>query len=94
MIDNKQRMRIVQEELKKEEFVDLWNEEVRDFRDHIQMVQTQYAKSHLLKQNFQKMKLKFTWTCPKTIVAKEIQSAYWNQSTVTLHPIVAYYKSP
>ena len=46
MIDNKQRMRIVQEELKKEEFVDLWNEEVHDFSDHIQRVQTQYAKSH------------------------------------------------
>lgn len=54
MIDNKQRMRIVQEELKKEEFVDLWNEEVHDFSDHIQRVQTQYAKSHLLKQNLPK----------------------------------------
>lgn len=54
MIDNKQRMRIVQEELKKEKFVDLLNEEVRDFRDHIQKVQTQYAKSQLLKQNLPK----------------------------------------
>ena len=58
MIDNKQRIRIVQEELKKEEFVDLWNEEVRDFRDHIQKVQTQYAKSHLLKQNLPKDEVK------------------------------------
>lgn len=54
MIDNKQRIRIVQEELKKEEIVDLWNEEVRDFRGHIQKVQTQYAKSQLLKQNLPK----------------------------------------
>ena len=58
MIDNKQRMRIVHEELKKEKFVDLWNEEVRDFRDHIQKVQIQYAKSHLLKQNLPKDEVK------------------------------------
>ena len=53
MIDNKQRIRIIQEELKKE-FIDLWNEEVRDFRDHIQKVQTQYAQSRLSQQNLPK----------------------------------------
>lgn len=94
MIDNKQRIRIVQEELKKEEIVDLWNEEVRDFRGHIQKVQTQYAKSQLLKQNLPKNEVIVHMDLSETIIAKEIQSAYWNQSTVTLYPNVAFYTSP
>ena len=96
MKDNKQRMKIVQEETNREEFKKLWVSEVREFKEHIHEVQTQYAQSRLLKQNLPDdevivhMDFLENYTCKS---AEEIQSTYWNQSTVTLHPVVAYYKS-
>lgn len=81
------------DETNREAFKKLRVSEVREFKEHTYKVQTQ---SRRLKQNLPDdeiivhMDFLENYTCKS---AEEFQSAYWNQSNITLHTVVAYYKS-
>ena len=88
-------MKIVKEEVKRDRFLDIWEKELKDFKEHVLRIQTQYKMSRELKEKmplnemYIHMDFAENYSC-KT--AEEIQSAYWNASQVTLHPIVIYKK--
>ena len=64
------------------------------FREHDKRVSTQYKAQRTLKENLNDghvaIHLDFTedYRCRSQ---EEVQSAYWNTSTVTLHPAVVYF---
>ena len=69
--------------------------QIKEFREHILRISTQYKQLRLLKDSLSddqlivQMDFAENYSCQSL---DEIQSAYWNQMTVTLHPIVIYYK--
>lgn len=93
--DGKKKMKIVQEEMAKADFIKLWEKEVNDFSEHVARLRKQFFEIRNLKQTLPEgevvlhMDFAENYNC-KT--ADEIQSAYWNQSQVTLHPMVLYYR--
>lgn len=93
--DGKKRMKVVEEEKRKEEFIDMFMGECETIRYHISLVQNQYREVKRLKENLDinemivQMDFAENYTCSNQ---SEIQSAYWNPTMVTLHPTVAYYR--
>ncbi|XP_013401704.1 uncharacterized protein LOC106167464 [Lingula anatina] len=91
----KMKMKILKEEMEREKFWPIWESELLEFKDHVSRVSRQFEMSKVLKQNlpnnevFIHMDFAQNYSC-KT--AEEIQSAYWNSSQVTLHPIVIYFR--
>ena len=83
------------EEVEGEKFWNAWEIELTKFRDHVFRVKRQFRMSRELKEHlpdnevYVHMDFAENYAC-KT--ADEIQSAYWNSSQVTLHPIVIYYR--
>lgn len=91
----KMKMKIIKEEMERDKFLPIWESELIDFKGHVSRVNRQFEMSRALKQNlpsnevFIHMDFAQNYSC-KT--AEEIQSAYWNASQVTLHPIVIYFR--
>lgn len=89
------RMQIVTVEKTKGEFIILMRSELREFRKHVHRVNVQYGQSRRLKEilpsNHAICHMDFVenYTCG---FAEEIQSAYFDKNTVTLHPVVIYRK--
>lgn len=93
--NGKKKMKIVQETMKSVDFSKIWEKEENEFKEHVFKIKTQYSQLRQLKENLPEKEILLhmdfaeNYSC-KT--ADEIQSAYWNQSQVTLHPIVVYFK--
>lgn len=91
----KQVMRIVETEMTKHEFLNHVQTQRNDFEDHVDRVKTQYSQIKDLKQNLPEshvlvhMDFAENFACRSS---QEIQSAYFNQTAATLHPVVLYYK--
>ncbi|KAK6167828.1 hypothetical protein SNE40_021766 [Patella caerulea] len=89
-------MRIVESEIEKSTFIDLVIAQTTDFKDQSFRVGKQYNEIKKLKENLPqhqfiiKMDFAENYNCKSV---EEIQSAYWNQTSVTLHPVVAYYRN-
>ncbi|CAC5390838.1 unnamed protein product [Mytilus coruscus] len=66
------------------------------FRQHVEMVTNQYEELRKLKENLPNghvlAQLDFAedYTCT---TYDEVQSAYWNKTMVTIHPIVVYFRN-
>jgi hypothetical protein len=96
MPDGKKRTRIVEKEIKKEDFVTAVQTQICEFQEHVARVRLQYKALHSLKDNLPEghvivqMDFAENFTCSS---AEEVQSAYWNPSAVTLHPVVTYYRA-
>jgi len=58
-------MKIVQEEVKCDEFTVLWGDELKQFKFHVDTLQSQYSQIRLLKQNLPN----YTLVLPKIIRA-------------------------
>jgi hypothetical protein len=94
--DGKQRTKLIETQKEINKFVVEVTEEFEEFKDHAERVKSQY-------QSFKQMKdsLKYNkdHVCVQMDFAEnfslkemeEIQSAYWNPESVTLHPVVVYY---
>ena len=86
-------MRIVKVTTTKESFIEHLKNKTLDFKEHVKKMRNQYAEIRRLKQSLPPhhvvlhMDFSENNSC-KTL--EEIQSAYWNQTSVTLHPIVVY----
>ncbi|CAG2254394.1 unnamed protein product [Mytilus edulis] len=91
----KKRMNVVQCEANKQEFGTLIRTSLNEFRAHVYRVQTQYEQIRTLKENLPKynvicqMDFAENYSC---VHADEVQSAYFDKASVTLHPVVLYYK--
>ena len=88
-------MKIVEHEYKKDEFIEFITQQANEFKLHVERVRRQYSEISQLKKHLNKdevilhMDFAENYAC-KTV--EEIQSAYWTQTGVTLHPIVAYFR--
>ena len=93
--NGKERMRIVDTQLPKTEFISKLLEEFDAFITHVERVTQQYKSlkemKDVLPQNHILIQMDFSenYNCQ---TMEEIQSAYWNASMVTLHPTIIYYK--
>lgn len=87
-------MRIQDTNMTKQEFITHIQNQKKEFSDHVYRVKTQYNQIQHIKQNLLKnhvvthMDFAENYYCGSS---EEIQSAYFNQTGVTLHPIVVYY---
>ena len=87
-------MRIQDREMTKQEFISYIVNQKCEFTEHVDRLKTQYAQIRLLKQNLPQdhavvhMDFKENYACRNV---DEIQSAYFNQTCVTLYPVVVYY---
>ncbi|KAJ8044972.1 hypothetical protein HOLleu_07881 [Holothuria leucospilota] len=91
----KKKTKLKREVLKKDEFSELFKTESANFRDHVERVKAQYVAIRKCKENLNKdeclvqMDFAENYTC---VPLEEVQSGYWNQEGVTLHPMVMYYR--
>ena len=89
------KMRIVEESKDKATFIESFKKDSDDFVQHVKRVQVQYQQLRQLKQELRddevivQMDFAENYSCRSL---DEIQTAYWNQTSVTLHPMVVYYK--
>lgn len=87
--------KIVELQLESEKFIEHVKKQFEEFDGHVSRVRTQYEQIPLLKENLPDheiiLQLDFAenYSCKSL---EEVQSAYFNQTMVTLHPIVAYYR--
>lgn len=94
--DGKKRMKIVKTSVTRQEFIQQMTREYKTFLGHVDRVKKQYRAVADLKSKLPpghvivQMDFAENFTCQSQ---DEIQSAYWNSSSVTLHPVVVYYKS-
>jgi hypothetical protein len=94
-VDGKKKMRIVKTVLPHVEFVELILKEYELFLKHTDRISAQYSAIYHLKETLQvghvivQMDFAENFQCQ---TMDEIQSAYWNATSVTLHPVVAYYR--
>ena len=91
--EGKKKMKIVSHTATKVQFADILEEETEDFKQHVERVKIHYDQLKALKdrlpQNHAIVQMDFAenYTCQ---ASEEVQSAYWNASMVTLHPVVSY----
>ena len=68
---------------------------MEEFKQHVYRVWHQYEESVKIKQNLPKNEIIVQMDFAENYSCKggdDIQSAWWNQTSVTLHPVVLYYK--
>lgn len=94
-VDGRKRMKIVTVEVTREEFKTLLMKEVKEFAEHVARVRAQFEanqqlkKSLLLGECVVQMDFAQNYVCQNM---DEIQSAYWTNASVTLHPVVIWWK--
>ena len=88
--------RVVECKMTKNQFIEHFETQMIDFKEHVERVHTQYEQLKILKHELPEhhmiVQIDFAenYSCRSH---EEVQSAYFNQSSVTLHPAVAYWKS-
>ena len=93
--DGKKRMKIVKIDATKVELVAAAGKAVNEFRQHASRVSEQYGQLKKLKENLPageaiaQMDFAENYLCQS---CDEVQSAYWNSTMVSLHPVVTYFK--
>lgn len=94
-IKGKMKMKIIEEEISKEDFIIFFMEHRKQFREHVTRMLIQYDAVRYTKENLPnndilvQMDFAENYSCCN---ADEIQSAYFNPTQVTLHPLVVYFK--
>ncbi|XP_046544601.1 uncharacterized protein LOC124254795 [Haliotis rubra] len=92
----KSKMKLVDEEVAKDDFISNFLSQCTQFREHVARVQTQYAQLRFLKGNLPDSHVIIQMDFAENYLCQcldEIQSAYWNATMVTLHPAVVYFKN-
>lgn len=91
MSNGKERHRIVDEEKGPSDFIEFMTKTFTYFAGHVKRVAAQYRAVREMKNNLPpnqaliQMDFSENYTCQ---TLEEIQSAYWNSTMVTLHPVV------
>lgn len=90
------KMKVVDCESSKQDYIMMMKKNLLEFREHTHRVDVQFKEVRNLKQSLPKdhvvcqMDFSENYKCSQ---AEEVQSAYFNQGMVTLHPVVAYYRT-
>ena len=77
------------------EFKCIFRKAYQDFREHVERVQIQFQTFNELKEKVPATDMIVQMDFAENFVCRsdnEVQSAYWAQESVTLHPVVAYYR--
>ena len=88
-------MKVVSKTKTKLDFETCFKKEILAFREHVKRIKNQFAVQRNLKENlpanhiYIHMDFAEDYRCRSQ---EEIQSAYWSQTQVTIHPVVAYFK--
>lgn len=94
--NGKERQRVVEVEMSRTDFIEMMITAFEEFAAHVKRVKDQYAAVKDMKDKLPdnqvliQMDFSENYTCN---TLEEIQSAYWNASMVTLHPVVIYHRS-
>lgn len=94
--NGKKKVNLINVEMSKEELKGEVIKQANMFREHVQLVRNQYTEIRRLKENLPDghvvLQVDFSenYTCTSY---EEVQSAFWNKSMVTIHPMVAYYRN-
>ena len=89
--------RVTESKLDRDQFLIKLEQQMKEFESHVKRVAKQYEEIKILKQNLPRhemlIQLDFAenYSCRSM---EEVQSAYFNQTSVTLHPVVAYFRGP
>lgn len=96
-LDNKQKkMKVVVKEVSHDEFVTIMKEETQAFSNHVFRLRSQFQQLKKNKETLKDHEMIIQMDFAENFACRsldEIQTAYWNQTSVTLHPIVAYFRS-
>ena len=95
LTNGKERHRVVKVQESRESFCSMIISTFKEFQCHIERVKQQYSRVKKMKEKLPKgqvliqMDFSENYSCN---ALEEIQSAYWNNAMITLHPSVKYYK--
>ena len=87
-------MKIVEVESESTQFKEDMKMQTKAFTEHVDRVGEQYSQIKKLKENIQENEVIVQMDFAENFSCRsldEIQTAYWNQTSVTIHPVVAYY---
>ena len=89
------KMVLISEEKESDAFNLAFLDEINEFREHAKRVSTQYKAQRTLKEILKDGHVAIHLDFAEDYQCKsqeEVQSSYWNASTVTLHPAVVYFR--
>ena len=92
---NTKKMKIVTETLNRSEFLKRIIDDVHNFRSHVFHISCQFKGQRNLKENLPSNHTYIHMDFAKDYKCRsqnEVQSAYWGQTQVTIHPVLMYYK--
>ncbi|XP_071500413.1 uncharacterized protein [Diadema antillarum] len=94
-VDGTKKTKIVQVSLTRAEFISQFRKDVTKFRQHILLIKNQFEALKMCKNTLPsnecivQMDFAENYSC---IPLEEVQSGYWGQQGVTIHPIVVYFR--
>ena len=90
------KMKVIEEKSSRAEFISSFKNEIKSFQQHVRRVNIRYSQQRFLKEHLKcgqvaiHMDFSEDYNCRSQ---DEVQSAYWNNISVTLHPVVVYYRN-
>ncbi|XP_041456271.1 uncharacterized protein LOC121408727 [Lytechinus variegatus] len=93
--DGRKKIKLTNVSLTRPEFISHCKTNIREFREHVERIKKQFEAILECKKDLPpgecvlQMDFAENYTC---VPLEEIQSAYWTQESVTIHPIVAYFR--
>ncbi|CAG2188151.1 unnamed protein product [Mytilus edulis] len=94
-VEDKMKMKIIENTIEKNEFIEMMKVEMNQFASHVDKVRCQYREIKTLKDSLKEKKVLVQMDFAENYSCKslaEVQSAYWNQTQVTIHPVVVYFR--
>ena len=92
----KKKMKVVRKTRTKTDFEQYFQKQIVAFSEHVKRIRNQYIVQRDLKENlppnhiYIRMDFAEDYKCRSQ---EEIQSAYWSQTRVPIHPVVPYFKN-
>lgn len=93
--NGRMKMKVVEEQSNSDTFRSDFKIQLDVFEDHVTRVRDQYEQVRLLKENLPKDEMMVQMDYAENFSCRslnEIQTAYFSQSMVTIHPAVIYYR--
>ena len=92
----KKKIKVVRKTRTKTDFELYFQKQIAGFRENVKRIRNQYIVQRDLKENLPPNHIYIHMDFAKDYKCRsqeEIQSAYWSQTQVTIHPVVAYFKN-
>ena len=93
---SKKKMKVVRKTRKKTDLEQYFQKQIVAFREHVKRIRNQYIVQRDLKENLPPNHIYIHIDFAEDYKCRsleEIQSAYWSQTQITIHPVVAYFKN-